>query len=174
MRADKRLPGCVAKHRLVVKVGLAVRHVDALASTVGPDVGAVNLARKLVPRSGLGVFLFLLGAWQSTDCTYTRSDRGQSDVQGSAPDVVAPQVVESSHGLLVQSGDALVGRIPLLVGSDALRERVSSAFALSLGGERRTTSFSEDEGKRLLTWAWVAWQSCARTSASLTGECATS
>lgn len=43
-RADERLAGWLAKHSLVIKVGLVVRHVDALASSIGADVVAVNLA----------------------------------------------------------------------------------------------------------------------------------
>lgn len=71
---------------------------------------------------------FLLSAWGSV--TYIRSNRGQSDVQGSTPDVVAPQVIERAHGLLGQSGDALVDGVPLLVGSGALRWRITLASAL--------------------------------------------
>lgn len=95
-RADKGLPGRIAEHCLVIEIGLVVRHVDALASSVGAGVVAVNLG----------------------------SDWGQSHVQGPAPDVVAPQIVERSHRLLVQSSDALVNRVPLFVISGTLQEGV--------------------------------------------------
>lgn len=62
--------------------------------------------------------------------TYIRSDRGESDVQGSAPDIVAPQVVKRTHGLLVHSSDALVDGVPLLVGSSTLREDLNQPLSL--------------------------------------------
>lgn len=42
-RADEGLTRRLVKHRLVIKVSLVVRHVDALASSVGANVVAVNL-----------------------------------------------------------------------------------------------------------------------------------
>lgn len=68
---------------------------------------------------------------ENTVWTYIRSDGCQSDMQGSATDVVAPEVVKRAHWLLVQSSNALVDRVPLLVGSGALHEGSESAFVLS-------------------------------------------
>lgn len=62
--------------------------------------------------------------------TYIRSDRGESDVQGSAPDIVAPQVVKRTHGLLIHSSDALVDGVPVLVGSSTLREDLNQPLSL--------------------------------------------
>lgn len=124
-------------------------------------MGAVNLARLLVPSPFQHVFRLVSSALapageggegvdENTMWTYIRSDGGQSHVQGSAPNVVAPKVVERAHGLLVQKSDPLVDRVPLLVGSGALHEGFESAFASSSdkGGVKWDTSFWADDGLR--------------------------